>query len=523
LSILCDPARFTRQLEQLYGEMWQEKSRASLQAIKPARPGRWVDHVQDKHYAAPLLASWSGYLEEHSGSQSWLQQQQALDLYCEAQAEAIDVRRAKLAGACRLLSQSLQSQPGFSAAQSFVRIAVELGETEQAMAVLQGLIGQVLAQDAIDLPEPFLPVLAGYEQIAPRGELKWWLLAALLELRDRLLAGSAEYADGDAAAALELISGLGYRNAYVEERCRSLAAQPADGPGLQTEIAVSVQTPQSTGNASALLAATVCNRLPQQRPIRVLHNLARSGGTLLARCLGCMQDIVLLSEIHPKGSVRFNPMAQAQDWHHLFDEQELEWMRTEGRMNFVRQLDLIERRCHELGRHLVVRDWAHVDFHAVPFSPQPCYEFTTANVLEYSGMFQLSRMAVTRHPIDQWGSLSRLTLMRDRLTLEDFLRGYRRYAEQCAQIGFVRYEDFVARPEEVMQQLCARLELPYDDRFMHAWSAYDKITGDMGAVRGRREIKPVSRRELSRAQLDRFARNEDYRAAIELLDYRHPK
>ena len=36
--------------------------------------------------------------------------------------------------------------------------------------------------------------------------------------------------------------------------------------------------------------------------IRILHHMARSGGTIISRCLGCMKDVILLSEIHPLGS-----------------------------------------------------------------------------------------------------------------------------------------------------------------------------------------------------------------------------
>ncbi|MBK8162490.1 MAG: hypothetical protein IPK65_04890 [Gammaproteobacteria bacterium] len=223
-SILCDPVRFTRQLEQLYLDMWQEKAQATQEIIRPARPGCWVDHVLDKPYVVPLLASWQGYLEKHAGSWHWLQYQQALDLYLEALTmDDIKDRRARLDCAYRLLSQSLQEQPGLSVAQSFVRVAVELGETERAMAVTQEMIGAVLAHsEVVELPEPFLPVLAGYEQVAARGELKWWLLTALLELRDRLLADGAEYTGGDAAESLNLIDRLGYGNDYVAGRCRAL-------------------------------------------------------------------------------------------------------------------------------------------------------------------------------------------------------------------------------------------------------------------------------------------------------------
>ncbi len=504
-SILCDPERFTRQLEELYRTLWNEKSGGLPREIPPARAGIWVDFVRDKPYIQGLLPSWLAYMEAQADTGPWLCHQQAMDLYVEAQEDDIAGRRIKLNQAYSLMSSGLGARPRICAGQTFLRIAFELGETEAALPVLQGLIERVMAGDTLDLSEPFLPALAGYERIDPAGDPGRWVLAGLLEMHDRLLAGRAVYEDGDAPEVLELIEGLGFRNHYVSGRRAALRARA----GTYEEVVI--------------IEAPARGRAPDQRPVRVLHNLARSGGTLMARCLGCMQDVILLSEIHPKGSTRFHPMTQAQEWFHLFDPEHLREMQRGSRMNFVREVDLIEQRCHELGRHLVVRDWAHLDFHAVPFLPEPTYEFTTANVLEFSGLFRLRRAALTRHPIDQWLSLSRLSLVRGKLTLQDFLRGYLRYAEQCVTIGFVRYEDFVARPEAVIEQLSDLLELPYDGRFVQAWPDYDKITGDTGAASDRREIRPVSRRRLEDAELARFAGNADYRAALDLLGYHHPQ
>jgi hypothetical protein len=524
-SILCDPLRFTRQLEQLFLQAWAEKSSLLSHDATgniSAQPGLWVDHIQHKPYVSALLPSWLGFMEGRAGTERWQRHQQAMDLYFEARAEDIAGRRVKLACAYGLLSRLQPDHAGLSVAQTFLRIAVELGETEQSLALLQDLIDRLIGQGPVDLAEPFLPVLADYEQIACHGDPRWWVLASLLELRDRLLAGSAAYADNEAEQVLELLRQLGYGTPYVEDRRRAIRVQ-CDSTAVVSVDAVGIGGAVESQVDSLMLNASRPVRAPQERPVRVLHNLSRSGGTLIARCLGCMQDIILLSEIHPKGSERFNPLAQAQGWFRLFDERELRAIHNAGRLNFLQQLDLIEQRCHELGKHLVVRDWAHVDFHAVPFTAQACYEFTTANVLEFSGLFRLARTAVTRHPIDQWYSLSRLTFMRERLALSDFLYGYRRYAEQCSRLGFLRYEDFVARPEEGMKSLCRSLDLPYDGRFIHVWPDYDRITGDVGVGPVKREIKPARRQALNPAQLDRFAENADYRLALEMLGYNHPQ
>ena len=60
------------------------------------------------------------------------------------------------------------------------------------------------------------------------------------------------------------------------------------------------------------------------KTIRLIHNLPRSGGTIISKSLGAQKDVVLLSEIHPKGvaiskklgakSSIFDPIFQSQIW-----------------------------------------------------------------------------------------------------------------------------------------------------------------------------------------------------------------
>ena len=58
--------------------------------------------------------------------------------------------------------------------------------------------------------------------------------------------------------------------------------------------------------------------------LRVLHHMARRGSTVISRCLGSMDDVVLLSEIHPYGCSVHNPVLQATEWFQMFTENELQ-------------------------------------------------------------------------------------------------------------------------------------------------------------------------------------------------------
>ncbi|MDH3689295.1 MAG: sulfotransferase [Gammaproteobacteria bacterium] len=254
--------------------------------------------------------------------------------------------------------------------------------------------------------------------------------------------------------------------------------------------------------------------------VRVLHHMARSGGTVIAKCLGCMSGVILLSETHPYGGQYFNPLKQAHHWFDLFTPDDIAAFKRGGTMDFAEAIMLIAERCSSRGEKLAIRDWTHLDFTAVPFLPEPTYRLTTADVLrEHCNVIQA---ATTRHPIDQWLSLRKLALIQGRLSLDEYLVGYRRFAEKCVEIGFIRYEDFARTPELMTQELCRRLEVEYDRDFIDKWVTYDKVTGDVVSARAGGKIGVLPRRPMEPGLLERFEGNGDYQKALMLLGYRHP-
>ncbi len=256
-----------------------------------------------------------------------------------------------------------------------------------------------------------------------------------------------------------------------------------------------------------------------KRPIRILSNLARAGGTLISRCVGAMDNIVLLSEIHPLDQRFFNPLAQAQDWYRLLRPED-----TGGRtFSFIQAIQLIEQRCSEQGKTLIIRDWAHLDFIGIPFIAHPARRLLLTEQL--AQVFTVSQHALTRHPVDQWLSTSRLDIMRGHLELDAFLAGYRQFAEQCSKTGFTRYEDFARDPLSEMRTLCTQLALEFDARFIDRWHSNRHVTGDLsGSSRGSRlgRITPLPQLPVDPDLLRRFRRNRDYREAIAMLGYHDP-
>lgn len=263
---------------------------------------------------------------------------------------------------------------------------------------------------------------------------------------------------------------------------------------------------------------------PAKPSLRILHHLARSGGTLICRCLAAMDGIYLFSEIHPltptidrrfaRTRQHLDLLFQDRQWHGLLDRADREALRRADGIDFVATVRLLWQRAGAAGGALLLRDWSHLDFTALPFLPTCSYRSRLVEALEAD--FEIVNTATVRHPVEQWHSLGRIGLTAAGLEADSFLRGYRKFAELAAEIGFLRFEDFTARPDATLELLCGRLALDFDPAYEDRWWRHDKVTGDPPS---RKAIVPAPARPRDPDLLERFRANPDYRAAVEMLGY----
>lgn len=258
-------------------------------------------------------------------------------------------------------------------------------------------------------------------------------------------------------------------------------------------------------------------------PLRLLHQLARSGGTVISRCLACMTGVALLSEVHARATGFVNPLAQAQAWFAPFGQSEWEALCASGPLSFAEAIAAIEPALRRQRLALVLREWSHLDFTGVPVIADPPLRSITAE--ELAGRFELIRLATVRHPLDQFLSASVVPSLRGRLEINRYFLGYRRFAEMAVSLGFVRFEDFCENPAATMRRSCGVLALPFDPTFEQRQAGWTKITGDhaIGGSRGGGSPQPLPRRACADDMLARIAGNADYRASLELLGYHHPE
>jgi hypothetical protein len=178
----------------------------------------------------------------------------------------------------------------------------------------------------------------------------------------------------------------------------------------------------------------------------MIHNMARSGSTVMCQCLGCMEGVMLLSELHPRARHLVDPLKQAQELFGCVTQDDISDLQRQGGITYVQAVALIEQRCRELGDVLVLRGWSHLDYTGYPYLTSPSYRPLLYE--ELAGSFDIIRISTARDPVTPWQSLTRMAVMRKPLQsgafgLDQFLLGYRKYAELCVETGFIRYEDFL--------------------------------------------------------------------------------
>jgi hypothetical protein len=257
--------------------------------------------------------------------------------------------------------------------------------------------------------------------------------------------------------------------------------------------------------------------------VAVVHQMARTGGTLVNRCLGSMRDILVLSEVHPRDPQR-KIARQAAAWFQLLGEDDLPWFREVSQQApdkaFADIVVRLAERAEARGRHLVLRDWSHLDFLGVPFVRDPPLRLLTEDALR--DRCELRQAFIVRHPLDQYASCASRPAMGPHLTPTRFLDAYLAFARAAADRGFQRYEDLVENPDQNLQRLCETLRIPFDPGYRERWPSYDKLTGDnFGPSRSfaKRQIVVMSGMSLEPAIRESLRRHHGFQECLTLLGY----
>jgi len=203
------------------------------------------------------------------------------------------------------------------------------------------------------------------------------------------------------------------------------------------------------------------SRAPTLEPIRVVHSLACTGGTLICKLLATLPNTMLLSEIDPLSRVQIgdarNPRFAPTDL--IYGARVA--ARSLDDAGAIRVFSAGLRALHvytrETGLHLVLRDHNHSHFHSTTaFDTRP----TLRTIVQ--ALAPVRSVVTVRHPLDSLLSLDNNGWRQFApFTLSEYARRYLAFLDRHRGINVVRYEDLVEDPDGVLREICIQLELPY--------------------------------------------------------------
>lgn len=242
---------------------------------------------------------------------------------------------------------------------------------------------------------------------------------------------------------------------------------------------------------------TLCASFTGPEPVRSLHHFACTGGTLLAKCLATLPNVVLLSEIDPLSRLMqippdqkpafaptdiFLPLLQSQ--HGVSERVILE--------TFQAAVGAARDGLARHGQRLILRDHAHSQFCT---SADADMRPTLHEILREGG--PVLSLVTIRHPLDSFIALDHNRWDHFQpFTLDDYSHRYLRFLDRHDDVPVVKYEEFVLNPEAGLQRMCDILALPFTPLALDLISAMP-LSGDSG--RASSVIAPRDRRPVPQA------------------------
>lgn len=220
-------------------------------------------------------------------------------------------------------------------------------------------------------------------------------------------------------------------------------------------------------------ASTLTNQ-----PIRTIHHLACTGGTLISKCIASLPNVQLLSEVDPlstlqdMGKPMFGPTDLIKQWRQgsrgASQDDIIEL--------FLAEMKVILNAATRVGQNVVIRDHSHSHFNTGPEIPE---RPTIRQILQRA--FDVKSVVTVRHPADSYVSLVKNGWHThfQPSDFEEYCKRYLVFIESYADSYIVKYEDFVKQPDTTVKSIAEQLSLAYDASFQHAFSAVE-LTGDSG-------------------------------------------
>lgn len=253
----------------------------------------------------------------------------------------------------------------------------------------------------------------------------------------------------------------------------------------------------------------------EAEPIRTIHHLSCTGGTLMTKCLAAMPNVTVLNEVDPLSKIQFNPekpnfsptdmLALVRQGDHRVSDDLLIQL-------FLQNLKILRSELAATGKRLLLRDHSHSHF-----LMDRSVKKRVSVLSMVAGQFATHSVVTVRNPLDSFLSLSKLGWETFQpFTFDEYCMRYMQFLDAYNGIPIFKYEDFVNEPVMRMEQICTALRLTYSPGFTETFDVF-KFSGDSG--RSGMAIKPRARRPYDSAFLEEVKTSDSYQLLAKRLGY----
>ncbi len=266
---------------------------------------------------------------------------------------------------------------------------------------------------------------------------------------------------------------------------------------------------------------SLCDEAAERRsaPIRTIHHLPGSGGSLFSNCLASMPNILFLNEVNPLGSPcnqgENRPIAPS-DLISLLKQGDPQTPDKTIIQMFAENLATIRKQQSAIGRTIILRD--HPWHNLLPET-----DLSASNSLRemVESEFPIRSVITIRDPVDTYLSLNSQGWHNGQTSpdFDDFCKTYLGFLDIHHGMAIIKYEDMISEPEQTMQKLCKILELDYSDMFI------DLLDFENFATRSDRpgeKISKLPRRAMSQDFFDAVRQSQQYKQLADRLGYEKP-
>ncbi len=207
-----------------------------LAALPGVHESHWQDYLKDLPYARGLIAGWQNSCVHVP---EWEVYHVALNLFALAKNSAADpdYRYACLQTCFSILVMLNQAHPSLPRLLSLTRVMIEMGKREQAVNLLNQLIGFFQADTVAQIDEPFLALSDDFAAMNPGDKLGDWIVASVIGQRELSRGLSTYFLGRQSLDMLRVVQGTGFISQELERRLQLLETRHARVNEMSSQVA----------------------------------------------------------------------------------------------------------------------------------------------------------------------------------------------------------------------------------------------------------------------------------------------